>query len=157
MRRTSIADLLGPFAVLAAVVYGLLRIDYEALPPVHYGIAVPLVVLAVGELVAANRVRGAVAHNPDAKPIEAIVIARCVALGKASALVGAGLGGAVAGLLVRVIPDASTVRAAAGDLRVGLVLLATVVLLIAAGLLLERSGIDPGQDEDGNSPRPSGR
>ena len=149
MRRTSAPDLLAPFVALAVVVYGLLRIDYGGIPPLHYGIALPLAVLAAGELVAAGRVRGAVGHHPDAKPMQAIAIARCVALGKASALVGAGLAGAVVGLLIRVIPDASTVRAAANDGRVGLVLLGAAVLLTVAGLLLERAGIDPGSEKDG--------
>jgi Protein of unknown function (DUF3180) len=151
MRRTSVADLLAPFVVLAAVVYGLLRLDYGVIPPVHYGVVLPLALLAAGELIAASRVRGAVGHHPDAKPMPAIAIARCVALGKASALVGAGLAGTVTGLLARVIPDASIVRAAANDFRVGLVLLGASVLLTGAGLLLERAGIDPGRDKNGLS------
>ena len=67
----------------------------------------------------------------------AIVIARCVALGKASALVAAGVAGAAVALLIRVIPDAGTVRAASSDLRVGVFLLLAAVLLLVAGLLLE--------------------
>jgi hypothetical protein len=76
----------------------------------------------------------------------AIVIARCVALGKASSLVGAGVVGAAVGLLARLVPDAGTVRAAAHDTRVGLLLLGAALLLVGAGLLLERAGLDPNRD-----------
>ena len=69
-----------------------------------------------------------------------------MALGKASALVSAGILGACAALLIRVLPDAGSVRAAANDLRVGLVVLAVTALLMAAGLVLERAGIAPGHD-----------
>jgi hypothetical protein len=75
----------------------------------------------------------------------AIVIARCVALGKASSLVGAAVAGAAAGLLVRVLPDAVDISAAAHDASVGGLLFGACVLLVVAGLLLERAGIDPNE------------
>jgi hypothetical protein len=151
MKRTSTADLAVVAASLAIIVYAFLRVAYESVPPVGYGIAVPLLVLAVAELVAARRVHGAVMHDPHAKPMAAIVIARCVALGKASALVAAGMIGACLGLLIRVGPDSGTVRAASGDLRVGIGVLVVSGLLLVAGLLLERAGVDPGR---GNPQRP---
>jgi hypothetical protein len=143
MRRTSARDLITPFAVIAAATYVLLRAYYESVPPLHYTVALPAAALAIGELVAARRVRAAVTHDPDAKAMAAIVIARCVALGKATALVAAAMMGATVGLLLRVIPDAGTVTAAGNDLRVGLVFLGTSLLLLVAGLLLERSGLIP--------------
>lgn len=147
MRRTGWADLAVPFVVVGLTMYVLLRVSYESIPPLQYVVAVPLGALAVAEFIASRRVRAAVRHDPDAKPMAALVIARCVALGKASSLVGAGVVGAAAALILRVAPDARTVRAAANDLRVGVVLLVVSVLLVAAGLLLERAGIDPGSDE----------
>lgn len=143
MRRTSALDVVGAAAIVGGLIYLLLRRYYGSIPPVHYQVAIAVAGLAIGELIAARRVRLAVTHDPDAKPMAAIVIARCVALGKASALVGAAMVGACAGLLVRVIPDASTVTAAADDLRAGLVILAASALLLGAGLLLERSGLIP--------------
>jgi hypothetical protein len=104
------------------------------------------VILAAAELAAARRVRAVLRHDPEAKPMAAIDIARLVALGKASALVAAGVAGAAVALLVRVVPDAATVRAASNDLRVGIFLLVAGVLLLVAGLLLERAGIDPNRD-----------
>jgi uncharacterized protein DUF3180 len=146
MQRTRWTDLAVPFVVLAITVYVLLRFSYSSLPTLQYVVPLPLAALAVAELVAARRVRAAVRHDPDAKPMAAIVIARCVALGKASSLVGSGVGGAALGLIARLLPDAGTVHAAAHDLTVGSLLFGAALLLVAAGLLLERAGVDPGHD-----------
>jgi hypothetical protein len=155
MRRTTASDLLAPFFTILVIGYVLLRFTYDSLPPVDYGIGVPLLFLTIIEFLAARRVRAAVGHDPDAKVIQAIVIARLVALGKASALVGAGLLGAVSALLLRVAPDAGRVKAAGSDLRVGIVLFAVCGLLLAAGIVLERSGIDPGRSEQRRSGPPA--
>lgn len=146
MRRTTWVDLAVPLVVLAITVYVLLRFSYDSLPTLQYLVPAPIAALAVAELVAARRVRAAVRHDPRARPMAAIVIARCVALGKASSLVGAGVVGAAVGLLGRLLPDVSTVAAAAHDAKVGAILLAAAILLVGAGLLLERAGIDPGSD-----------
>lgn len=146
MRRTQWNELVVPAVVMAITVYVLLRFSYDSLPTLDYLVPVPLAALGMVELVAARRVRGAVRHDPDARPMTAIVIARCVALGKASSLVGAAVGGAAIGLIARLLPDVRTVRAASHDAKVGTLLLAAAVLLVAAGLLLERAGVDPGHD-----------
>jgi hypothetical protein len=149
MRRTRFADLAVPFFVIGVTVYVLLRFSYSDLPPLKSFVPVPLAALAVAEYVAGRRVRGAVRHDPDAKPMAAIVIARCVALGKASSLVGAGVVGAAIALLIRVAPEADTVHSAANDTRVGIFLLVASLLLVGAALLLERAGVDPGsRDRD---------
>ena len=111
----------------------------------------PLAALGVVELVIARRVRAAVRHVAMARPMTAIAIARCVALGKASALVGAAVGGAAVALLVRVVPEAGDVRAAGSDTRVAGLLLASALLVVVAGIVLERAGIDP----ESGSPRPA--
>ena len=146
MKRTGVVDLLVPFFVIGISAYVLLKFSYESIPPLAYVVPVPLTALALIEFVAARRVRAAVRHEPYAKPMTAIAIARCVALGKASSVVGAGVGGAAVALLLRVVPDAGTVRAAANDTRVGVLLLASTILAVAAGLILERAGIDPNRD-----------
>jgi hypothetical protein len=146
MRRTSWTDLVVPFVVVGVTVYVLLRFSYSSLPTLQYLVPLPLAVLAAAELVAARRVRAAVRHDPDARPMAAIVIARCVALGKSSSLVGSAVAGAAVGLIVRLIPDVRTVAAPAHDARVGTLLLGASILLVVAGLLLERAGVDPGSD-----------
>jgi hypothetical protein len=151
MHRTRPRDLLAPSVLVGAIAYALLRVGYGALPPLSYFIPVPLAALAVVELVAARRVRAAVRHDPRARPMAALVIARCVALGKASSLVGAAVLGASCALLGRVLPTAGSVDAAAHDGRVGGFLFVACVLLVAAGLVLERAGLDPGRDERGRA------
>jgi hypothetical protein len=146
MRRTGVLDLLAPFLIVGVTVYVLLKVSYHSLPVLGYAAPVPIAALALLELVVARRVRAAVRHDPYAKPMTAIAIARCVALGKASSVVGAAVGGAAGGLLVRVLPDAGQVRAAADDARASALLLAGCVLIVAAGLILERAGIDPNRD-----------
>jgi uncharacterized membrane protein YfcA len=147
MRRTNPGDLAIPFLVIGLTAYVLLKLSYQDLPPLQYFTAVPIVVLALAEFVAARRVRAAVRHDPNAKPMAAIVIARCVALGKASSLVGSGLAGACVALLLRVLPEAGKVTAAASDARVGSSLLVGAAVLVVAGLVLERAGIDPNRDK----------
>jgi hypothetical protein len=150
LRSTGPLDLAVPLVVIGVAAYVLLRVTWESLPPLGWLVPAPLAVLAVAEIVAARRVRAAVRHEPHAKPMAAIVIARCVALGKASSVVGAGVGGAAVALLARVLPDSGTVSAASHDARVALLLLGSAVLVVVAGLLLERAGIDPNnEDRDG--------
>jgi Protein of unknown function (DUF3180) len=146
MRRTSWPDLAVPFAILAITVYALVHFSYTSVLNLQYLVPVPLAALAIAELVAARRVRAAVRHDPQAKPMAAIVIARCVALGKASSLVGAAVAGACVGIIVDLLPDVRTVTARAHDAKVAGLLLGTCILLVGAGLLLERAGIDPGRD-----------
>jgi hypothetical protein len=83
----------------------------------------------------------------------AIAVARCVALGKASSLVGSGVLGAAIALLLRVGPRAGTVTAAGHDTRVAALILVGSGFLVAAGLLLERAGVDPNRDRDGSRER----
>jgi hypothetical protein len=156
MRRTTLFDLAVPFGIVGVTAYVLLRLSYGSIPTLNYASALPLAVLAVAELVAARRVRAAVRHVPGAKPMQAIAIARCVALGKASSLVGAAVAGAAVALLIRVIPEAASVRAASHDARSGAVFAATAALIVIAGLLLERAGLDPNHDRrDGDNGRPA--
>jgi hypothetical protein len=144
MRRTNVADLLIPLLLTAGLAYALLRIGYESLPPFQWFIAVPLAALAVAELVVARRVRAAVRHHPQAKPMTALAIARAVALGKASALVAAVVAGAAGALVVKLLPSSGERNTAGHDLRVGYLMLAVSAVLLAAGLVLERAGVDPG-------------
>jgi hypothetical protein len=146
MRRTGVLDLVLPLVVIGLSVYVLLKVSYGSIPALGYFAPVPLAVLAVAEFVAARRVRAAVRHEPLARPMTAIAIARCVALGKASAVVGAAVVGAGVALLARVLPEAGTVTAAAHDARVGSLLVGAAILVATAGLLLERAGIDPNRD-----------
>jgi hypothetical protein len=149
MRRTRWTDLAVPFLVVGVTAYVLLRFSYHPYLQLRYLVPAPLAAMALTELVVARRVRAAVRHDPTAKPMEAIAIARCVALGKASSVVGAGVAGAAVGMIVRLLPNVRTVDLAAHDTRVGALLVAASLVLVGAGLLLERAGIDPGRDRHG--------
>jgi hypothetical protein len=146
LRPTRPVDLLVPLFVVGVASFVLLRVSYGSIPPLGYLVPAPLAALAVAEYVASRRVRAAVRHDPRARPMAAIVIVRCVALGKASSVVGAAVVGGSIALLARVAPEADTVRAAANDTGVGIALLIASALLAGAGLLLERAGIDPRND-----------
>lgn len=143
IRRTGVYDVLIPFVVAMLVIYLLLRASYESLPPFEWFTALPIAALAIAEFVIAGRVRAAVRHRPQAKAMTALAIARAVALGKASVLVGAVVAGAAVALAAKVLPDAGRTVAAAHDLPVALVVLAASVVLTLSGLVLERAGIDP--------------
>jgi hypothetical protein len=149
MQRTRFVDLAVPFLVIGISVYVLLRFSYGSIPPLSIATPLPLAALAAAEFVAARRVRAAVRHDPRARPMAAIVIARCTALGKASSVVGAAVAGAAGALLVRVIPDISTLRVASNDARAAGLLLGVAVFVAAAGLVLERAGLDPNRHRRG--------
>lgn len=143
MRRTSPLDLLIPLVLAGGLSYALLRIGYESLPPFQWFIALPIAALAVAELVIARRVRAAVRHHPQAKPMTALAIARAVALGKASALVAAVVAGAAVALVLKLLPASDQADIVGRDLRVGYLLVLVAAALLVAGLVLERAGIDP--------------
>jgi hypothetical protein len=149
MRRLGSRELVLPFLIVAAVVYLFLRRDYGSLPPIQVVTAFPLAALAIGEFVAARRVRAAITHRPGSRPMAALVIARCIALGRASALVAAGVLGAVVALLVRVAPDVGQVNAAHHDFYVGLSVGIATLALLVGGIVLERAGIDPSNPSKG--------
>jgi hypothetical protein len=154
MSRTRIANLVLVLVVVGALAYLMMGRVYGDLPTLGYFTPAPPAALAAAEWVLARRVRAAVGHDPEAKPMMAITITRLVALGKASALVGAGMAGAALGLVAYVAPEAARVVAARSDVVVGSLLAVATLLLAAAGLALERSGIAP-TDGAGAAPRPA--
>ena len=146
MRRTRWTDLIAPFFVVGLTTYAFFEFSDHGYLQRTYLVPAPLGALAVAEFVAARRVRAAVRHDPNARPMAALVIARCVALGKASSVVGAGVAGFATGVLARLIPDVGKIDLAAHEVTVTALLLAASLLLVAGGLVLERAGIDPNRD-----------
>jgi hypothetical protein len=146
MRRTSVTDLLVPFVVVGGIAILVLNRYYDSFPRLQFLVALPIAALAIIEFVTARRVRAAVLHRPDAQPMTALAIARSLALAKSSALVAAGLLGAIVALLLRVVPDAGTVDAARHDAYVSVAWLVASVALLAAALVLERAAVDPNRD-----------
>jgi hypothetical protein len=149
MQRTKWTDLVATFFVVALTTYAFFKFSHHGYLRLKYLVPAPLGVLAVAEFVAARRVRAAVRHDPTARPMAALVIARCVALGKASSIVGAGVAGFATGLLARLIPDVGKIDIASHEVTVTALLLGAALLLVAGGLVLERAGIDPNRDLPG--------
>jgi hypothetical protein len=144
MHRTRAADVAAPFIVAAIVSYLFVRSHYGDFPLLQFVLPLPFLILAVVEFALVRRIRGVIRHDPDVKPVPAIFVARCVALGKASAIIGALMAGAAAGMALWVAPHVGSVSAASHDTVVAVLLAASCVTLVVAGLLLESSGIVPG-------------
>jgi len=143
LSRTRLGDLAGLLVGAGLLSYLLLELVYEDLPPLAPVTPAPLAVLAVAEFALARRVRRVVGRDPDVKAMTAIAIARLVALGKASALVGAGAAGAALGLAAHVLPDVGRVDVARADAIVAVLVAAAALALAVAGLALERAGVAP--------------
>lgn len=138
MTTTKPRDLFLVALVVAVLANLLVRLSYESLPRFPLLAGVTLGVLAAAELVAGNLLRARIQRKPGTRPVEPLVAARAVVLAKASALGGAVVAGAWAGLLGYVLPRASTVSAAASDTAAGAVGLGCALALVAGALWLER-------------------
>ena len=147
MRRTRWGDLAVPFLIIAITVWVLLRSSYDSLPPLQYVLPVPSPPWPWSSSWLARRVRAAVRHDPDGAgrwpPSPSPAASRWARRPRWS---GRAWPGPRSGLLVRLLPDVGTVRAAASDARVAGLLLVAAALLVGAGLLLERAGVDPNND-----------
>jgi hypothetical protein len=134
------------------------------LPALPWSAPAAVAVLAVSIAAAAVGVRRRLRRRPSGdlrprpgrswpRPVNALLIARLAALGKASAYGGSVLAGAYAGYLVLLVGDLTTeLRRGLGAIA-GLCALAAV-LLAAAGLALEWScRVPPDVGEDGQKSR----
>lgn len=137
MTPTRPRDLLVVALVVAVLVNLLVRLSYESLPGLPLLAGVTLGVLGLAELVGGNLLRARIQRRPGARSVEPLVAARAVLLAKASSLGGAVVAGAWAGLLVYVLPRASTVSAAASDTASGAVGLVCALVLVGGALWLE--------------------
>jgi hypothetical protein len=139
-------------ALIVAVLGNLLvRLSYESMPGFPLLAGVTLGVLGVAELVGGNLMRARSERRPGTRPVDPLVAARALLLAKASSLGGAVVVGAWAGLLVYVLPRASTVSAAASDSASGVVGLVCALVLVGGALWLERCCRAP---DDRDPPRP---
>jgi len=96
-------------AVVAGVVCWLaVRQWYGGLPRLHWFVPLSLGVLAVAEAISGFQLRARIRGRPGLEPIDPLVAARQLALAKASAMAGAVMLGAWAGLLAYLVPRLST-------------------------------------------------
>ncbi|MGN6474181.1 MAG: DUF3180 domain-containing protein [Mycobacteriales bacterium] len=134
------------FLVIVGIVAGgaaylVTRSNYNDLPSPTLYAQISLVVLAIAEGYTAAMTRARLDGRPGTRPIEPIVVARLVALAKASSIVGALAAGAYAGFLGWVAQiDSPTAH---NDVRTAVVGVVAGVALVAAALALEWVGRVP--------------
>jgi hypothetical protein len=131
-------DLAVAALVAAVLVHLRVRLAYGSLPAVPALAGATLGVLGIAEAVAGSALRARIERRPGTTPVPPLVAARAVVVAQASALGGAIMAGAWAGLLAYVLPRAGEVVAAAEDTVGGVVGLVSALLLVAGALWLER-------------------
>ncbi|HVW82059.1 MAG TPA: DUF3180 domain-containing protein [Mycobacteriales bacterium] len=135
---------LGVVAGLAA--YFLTRAYYTDLPSPSVYAQASLFALAIAEGYTASLTKARLEGRQGTRPIDPLVVARLVALAKASSVAGAIAGGGYAGFLSWVAQVNST--AAHQDTRSSAVGVAAGLALIAGALYLEWAGRVPKTDDD---------
>jgi hypothetical protein len=157
MRPSSISVLIVGALTAAALGWLLLSLSYSVLPQLPWSPIVVLGVLAVAEGLLAQNTSARIQRKPGSLPVDALAVARYVALAKASALVGALSAGFSAGLLAWLVLEPT--EAAHSDRPVSIGGLISGALLVGCALWLERScriPEDPDREEENDSDRPSG-
>jgi len=132
--------------VAGGAAYLVTRASYSDLPSPTLYAQISLFAFAIAEGYTASITRSRLAGRPGTRPIEPILVARLVALAKASSIVGALVSGAYAGFLGWVVQiDTPTAHT---DVRTAAVGIAAGVALIAGALALEWVGRIPDDDDD---------
>ncbi|EOM78267.1 DUF3180 domain-containing protein [Rhodococcus rhodnii] len=154
MKPTRVWDLVMVAVTAAIAAWLLARGFYGSFPPIAWFAGASLYPVVAIEVVLAFMIRSRIEkHRIGDMPgqIHPITAARAAALAKASALVGAAVGGVWAGFLVHVVPRGNDVQAAAADVPGAWVGLGAAVALLAAGLWLEHCCRAPHDQDDSPS------
>ena len=133
------------------VVYLLVRLTYGSLPPFPTAAGLPFAVLGAAEAIGGTALRSRIRGGSGARPVQPLVAARAVLVARASALAGAIMTGAWAGLLAYVAPRSADLAAAAGDTFAAALGVVGSLILVGGGLWLQhccRTPDDPGSDAD---------
>ncbi|MCE3552677.1 DUF3180 domain-containing protein [Pseudonocardia sp. RS11V-5] len=138
MKATRPRDLLVAFVGAGIVAHLIVSLTYGTLPSFPAPAGITLGVLGLAEAVAGWILKGRVERRRGSRPVEPLVAARAVLVAQASAVGGALVGGLWAGLLVYVLPRASTITAAASDTTAAVVGLVSALVLVGGALWLER-------------------
>jgi Protein of unknown function (DUF3180) len=145
MRPTRWQVLVAIATVTGAAAYLVTRANYDSLPVPTLYAQISLIILAFAEAYTASMTKARLEGSPGTKPIDPILVARLVALAKASSVVGALAVGAYAGFLGWVAQLTST--GAHTDVRTAAVGIGAGVVLVAGALYLEWVGRVPEDDE----------
>jgi uncharacterized membrane protein YbhN (UPF0104 family) len=153
MRPTRLPVLAVLAAIAAAIAYLVTRANFDSLPtPTVYAL-LWLALLAIAELYLAMATRARLAGRPGTRPINPLVVARFVALAKATSIVGALAVGAYAGYLSWVAQiDSATAHT---DTRTAAFGVGFALVMTSAALFLERACRVPKRDDDDDWPPPA--
>lgn len=138
------------------VVYLLVRLGYGSLPPFPLAAGLPFAVLGAAEAIGGSALRSRIRGRPGTRPVPPLLAARAVLVARASALAGAIMTGAWAGLLAYVAPRSGDIAAAADDTLAAALGVTGSLILVGGGLWLQhccRTPDDP--DDDGSDRRPT--
>lgn len=148
MGPTRIRWLVVLFVVVAVVTTALLNGLYSSLPPLPWSAVPTLLLIAVAELYLALNFRARIQRKPGTRPVEPLVVARIVALAKATAWAGSGFAGVFAGFVLYAagLLDKAAPRE---DAMVAGGTLVAAIILVGVALLCEWAcRVPPGSDED---------
>jgi uncharacterized membrane protein YbhN (UPF0104 family) len=153
MRPTRWSVLVVAAVVAGGVSYAITRSAYDSLPSPSLFALLWIAVLAIAETYLAAVTRARLAGRPGTRALDPLVVARLVALAKASSIVGALAAGGYAGFLAWVVRLQSA--AATRDTRTAIIGVGLAAVLVAAALFLEHVCRVPKRDDD-DWPRPDG-
>lgn len=146
MRPTRWSILLIVALVTGGVAYFVTRAAYDDLPtPTIYAL-LWLAMLAIAEFYIALVTRARLAGRTGTRPINPLLVARYVALAKASSIAGSLATGGYAGFLIWVVRLDSS--AGTRDTKTASIGTGFGILLVLAAMLLERVCRVPEQDDD---------
>ncbi|MQA80703.1 MAG: DUF3180 family protein [Streptosporangiales bacterium] len=157
VRPTRIATLVAVAVAVGIGLWVIVRVAYAVIPPLPWTTVAVLVLVTIVELVLAWAVWARINRRPGAPMLGPLVIARYVALAKASAYASAVAAGAFGGLLAYLLDSLSSPTQQADAWVAGASMLASCALCVTA-MLLEyacRVPKDP-DDEDRKSPANTG-
>lgn len=152
MGLTRWRDLAATALVVAVVSYLFVRLSYRYFPPITLWTGLSLLAVAAGEAAWAVSVRRRIRDGHvgvGTGRLHPLLVARTVAVAKASAWAGAVALGGWTGLLAYVLPHRTELRVAAADSKGALVAAASALLLVVAAQWLQhccRSPEDPPAD-----------
>lgn len=150
LRPTGWRMLLGLALVSGVVSYLVVDVTYGSLPVLPWTAIPTLLVLAVGEGAAAVHTRRRIRRVPGTEPVEPLLVARLVALAKASSIFAA-LAVGVFGGMAAALPERLAAPTAQADAITALGTAGAAVVLLVVALLLEYACRVPPQDGDGTN------
>jgi len=145
---TRLRDLAVAVIGVGVPAYVLVRGFYGSLPALPWTPSLALAGLALFEAGAARGTRRRIARRAGTRPVEPLVVARLVALAKATAVVGAALVGAWGGAFVFTFLARDRLAAAGRDALVSGIGVLVALVLVGAALSLEQSCRAPDLPDD---------